>query len=347
MPVGPTLILDKSTLQSLSIEEARWLGHHFHVNLIEPLYIEIAGASTAPDRKNPTADIVSLAKKLLEIVPTLMPNARSNHLQLGNLLGLEFELDGRIVLEDVQRLRLPGGRVVNFQDEPPHFEALRRWARGDLNDREQHGARLLREFIAAVDLNRIREVFRTIPGLRIQNLEEALALVDRVAASMAPFRALDQVIKDLHIPAQYRNKIVRRWKANGRPPVKIFAPYSYFVWRVARLFDIGIGSKLISTKESKSYIDAMYLYYLPFCEVFASGDKFHRQTVPLFLRPDQRFYWGPTLKADAAKLRAHYESLPDEIRRTGSMNYARLPPKDDRFLVAEIFDELRPGWREW
>jgi hypothetical protein len=346
MPVGPTLILDKSTLQS-SIEEARWSGHHFHVNLIEPLYVEIAGASTAPDRKNPTGDIVSLSKKLLEIVPTLMPNARSNHVVLGSLLGLEFELDGRIVLEDVHRVQLPNGRVIHFQDEPPHFEALRRWAEGDLNEREKHGASLLRKFIADVDLNRIREVFVTIPGFHLTSLEEVLDLVDRISVSMAPFRALTQVINDLHIPAKYHPRIVRRWKANGRPPVTEFAPYPYFVWRVDRFFDLGIGSRLISTRESKTYIDAMYLHYLPFCEGFASGDKFHRNTVPLFLRENQRFYWGPYLKADAGKLRTHYEALPDDVRRTGSMNYARLPPKNGEFLIAKIFDELRPGWRDW
>ena len=323
------------------------MGHHFHLNLIEPLYVEIAGASTATDRVNPIGILVSLAKKLLEMVPTIAPNMRHRDLILGSLLGLEFELDSRIILEGVQTIHLPDGRTAHFQDEPPHFEALRRWALGDLNEREKKGAASLREFIAAVDLNRIKEVMTSIPQLKLGSLEEVLSLVDRVAARLGRFQALKRMIGDLHVPAEHRDTIIKRWKARNGPPVSEFAPYPYFTWRVDRFLDIGIGSGLISTKESKTYIDTMYLYYLPFCEVFVSGDKFHRQAVPLFLRPDQRFYWGPDIKADAAKLRIYYEALPEETRRRGSMSYARLPPTDSDFLVSTIFDELRPDWRDW
>ena len=69
--------------------------------------------------------------------------------------------------------------------------------------------------------------------------------------------------------------------------------------------------------------------------------------IPLFLRDDQRFIWGVDIKFDAIKLRAYYEGLPTEIKNSGSLSYARLPPKKGDFLVAKIFDELRPGWREW
>ena len=347
MPIGPTLILDKSALQSLQAQEARWLGHHFRLNLIEPLYIEIAGASTASDRKNPIGDLASLATKLLEMVPTIAPNMRHNQLKLGNLLGLEFELDGRIIPDDIQTILLPDGRVVQFQDEPPHFEALRRWARGELNDREKKGATSLRNFIASVDLNRIKEVMQSVPTFNIKTPQEALELVDWILGKMRRFQGFKQMMADLHVPMEHYGTIIKRWKAMGGPLVSDFSPYPYFLWRVDRFLDIGIRSGLISTKESKTYIDTIYLYYLPFCEVFVSGDKFHRETIPLFLKPYQRFCWGPDIKADATKLRAYYEALPADIRRTGSMSYARLPPKEGDFLVSRIFDELRPGWRDW
>src|SRR6266571_1630868 len=336
MPIGPTLILDKSTLQSLQNEEARWIGHHFHVNLIEPLYVEIIGASTATDRRNPIGDIVSLSKKLLEMVPGIAPNARHRELILGELFGhLNFQLDGRVILEDVQTVRLSNGRLAQFQPEPPHFGALRRLARGKLSERELKGASSLRDFIANVDLNRIKEVMQEVPGLKLGNLAEVLALVDRLFAHLKSFEVFKRILDDLHVAPEYHDVVLKRWPAMSAPPVSEFVPYSYFIWRFNRFFDIAIGvgliSKigvgLISKKDSKTYIDGMYLYYLPFCEIFVSGDKFHREVVPLFLRPDQRYCWGPDLKADAAKLRAYYENLPDEIRRRGSMTYARLPPK--------------------
>jgi hypothetical protein len=133
----------------------------------------------------------------------------------------------------------------------------------------------------------------------------------------------------------------------GGLPFKDFAPYSYYVLRVEACFDIALGMGLISASDSKNFIDVMYVYYLPFCEVFVSTDKLHRQIMPLFLRNDQRFIWGADIKSEASKLRAYYEGLPTEIKNSGTLSYARLPPKEGDFLVAKIFDELRPGWREW
>src|SRR6266705_2737839 len=190
MPIGPTLILDKSTLQSLQNEEARWIGHHFHVNLIEPLYVEI--------------------------------------------------------LEDVQTVRLSNGRLAQFQPEPPHFEALRRLARGKLSERELKGASSLRDFIANVDLNRIKEVMQEVPGLKLGNLAEVLALVDRLFAHLKSFEVFKRILDDLHVAPEYHDVVLKRWRAMSAPPVSEFVPYSYFIWRFNRFFDIAIGVGLIS-----------------------------------------------------------------------------------------------------
>jgi hypothetical protein len=57
-------------------------------------------------------------------------------------------------------------------------------------------------------------------------------------------------------------------------------------------------------------VDIAYLYYLPFCMVFASSDNLHKRVVPLFLRPDQSFVEGPDLKADLKKIDEHTRSFP-------------------------------------
>ncbi len=58
-------------------------------------------------------------------------------------------------------------------------------------------------------------------------------------------------------------------------------------------------------------IDLAYLYYLPFCTVFTSKDRFHEQIVPLFLDPFQTFVSGDDLKAERKRLVEHYSRLPD------------------------------------
>jgi hypothetical protein len=148
MPVGPTLIIDKSALQSLTVEEANWLSHHFHANLIEPLFVEIIGALTATDRRDAVADVAALAKKMLGMGLTTTPNMRHRELIMGNLLGLKLEMDGRIVLDGVAQIPLPDGRTMLFQGEPPEIEALRRLAEGTFTEREKEGAALLRKFKA-------------------------------------------------------------------------------------------------------------------------------------------------------------------------------------------------------
>jgi hypothetical protein len=274
---------------------------------------------------------------------------RHEELATGNLFGQAVEMDGRIILGGGKEALHADGRVTVIHSEPPQIEALRRLAKGAFTEDEQKGASLLRTFIADLDLEYIKEVFVcTPPKYKVRSLDEALSLVDRILeGSGRRFRMLQTAMEEFQIPASGRDTIIKRWKQMGGPRLKAFAPYSHYKLRVQWFFDLAIGSDLVKSSDPKHFIDIMYLYYLPFCEVFASTDRFHQQVVPYFLRPDQRFVWGQDLKADAAKLTAYYEALPENIRQTGSLNYARLPPKEGDFLTAKIFDELRAGWRGW
>jgi hypothetical protein len=58
--------------------------------------------------------------------------------------------------------------------------------------------------------------------------------------------------------------------------------------------------KLVSQKPT-NFIDAQYLYYLPFCHVFVSGDKLHKRLVPELLGPEQRFLSADDLKHELAE----------------------------------------------
>src|SRR5260370_34386651 len=89
-----------------------------------------------------------------------------------------------------------------------------------------------------------------------------------------------------------------------------------------------------------------YLYSLPFCHVFVSGDKLHKRTVPIFLRSDQTFIDAVDMKADLAKLDAYYGALPDEEKARGFHKIARHPPLDGDYLIAKLWDKRGPEWRE-
>jgi hypothetical protein len=97
-------------------------------------------------------------------------------------------------------------------------------------------------------------------------------------------------------------------------------------------------------KESHQ-IDLAYLYYLPFCSVFTSKDRFHAQIVPLFLNPRQTFVNGIELKEDLRKLDEHYSKLPPDVVEKGFYHYALMPPEDTSFLVTRLWDKYLPLWR--
>jgi len=53
------------------------------------------------------------------------------------------------------------------------------------------------------------------------------------------------------------------------------------------------------------------------------------------------------LKADLAKLDAHYSRHSEEEKLRGVMSFAHYPPVDGDFLVSKLWDKfLKPEWRE-
>ena len=92
-------------------------------------------------------------------------------------------------------------------------------------------------------------------------------------------------------------------------------------------------------------MDLAYLYYPPFCSVFTWKDNFHAQIVPLFLGSMQDFVNGIEFKEDLKKLNALCSALPDEVLRTGLINFAAFPPEDTSFFVTRMWDKYLPSWR--
>jgi len=112
-------------------------------------------------------------------------------------------------------------------------------------------------------------------------------------------------------------------------------------------FALTLPTQLLRNVKSSHQIDLAYLYYLPFCSVFTSKDNFHVQIVPLFLGPEQTFVNGSDLKEDLAKSVAHYESLLEEVLRTGLIHFAAHPPENaGAFLTTRLWDKHLPRWRD-
>jgi hypothetical protein len=173
--------------------------------------------------------------------------------------------------------------------------------------------------------------------------EAATLLVDRPAK---PHLAMNLLLSAVCVPAQYKQQILERWSIYGYRSLLEYAPYGAHVLRVEIFFRLALASYLISADRPSNRVDISYLHYLPFCHVFVSSDRLHRQCAPLFLRSDQRFLWGQDLKADLARLNTHYLDFPEDIRNRGIANIANTPPATVAPVICEARDAINRGWRE-
>lgn len=93
-------------------------------------------------------------------------------------------------------------------------------------------------------------------------------------------------------------------------------------------------------------VDLQYLKYLPFTEVFSSGDRLHQDLYPLCARVDQSFVLGTDLKRALGEMADYYDGLSEEEKLQGSMTYADYPPVHMNNAATALFDGRFPNWRD-
>ena len=83
----------------------------------------------------------------------------------------------------------------------------------------------------------------------------------------------------------------------------------------------------------------------PITEMFSSADDLHATLFRVFARRDQFFIPGRELKSVLQDMADYYESLPEEVKRQGTMTYADYPPAAMDNAVTKVFDRKFPNWR--
>ena len=343
--MSPTVVFDKSTLQSLKPDEVCWFGRFF-VPVVTPIFFVETLADLNVEAKRgqtPEGIVSSLAYKTPD--ESTVATAHHNGLCIENLLGRAVSMDGRPCLSGGVPTDSGKGLLIKSQ---PEVEALARWQGRKFLEIERQHANDWRSTLASLDLAKIYKDFKgsTPDAARPRSLQEAKqmsrALLNRSDRSFNNLRAACLLFD---VPKHLLPHVVENWKSCGQPNLSTYAPYAAFVLHVDMFFHLALWGDLISPDRPSNKADMAYLYYLPFCNIFVSHDKLHAATVPLFLRPDQRFVSGVDFKADLAKLDAHYSLLPEETRAQGTMRFAPRPPLEGEFLTSQLWDMFCPGWR--
>jgi hypothetical protein len=345
MSLGPIIIFDKSAFHALSDDESVWLDA-LYMPVITPLFfVETLADLEKEDPRGRAAEKV--VADLAEKTPTgARPTLHHRHLCIGELLGGLFEMREVPVLAGGQPVRTKDKTGVRFE-VPPEMQALYRWQRREFLDVERQFAGQWRAELSGIDLASLRERYRPKQGKRLATLADAKAAADGlVCGDGRRYATLLMAMDSMRVPETIRRAVIKRWKEAGGPPLPVFAPYTAHVVTVDLFFNFAIGSDLIGHARQSNKVDIAYLYYLPFCMVFASFDRLHRKCVPLFLNKRQEFIWGEDLKIELAKLDAHFSLLPQEVRDRGVMAFAHNPPTDIGFLTTRLWDRFLPKWRE-
>ena len=348
MSVGPSIIFDKSTLQSLSVDESCWLDNFYQSNITPLFFVEtLADLEKEVARgRTPEQVVGNLAEKTP--IYGSVPNLHHSGILVGSLLGHEVERRRFPVVGHGTQVTTGDQKGVLYK-QPPEIEALERWQKGEFLAVERLFAKMWRRALSGVDFEESYHQFQRFFSLggKPRTLADVKALVDRLLNENGHREMILRFAFGLFgLRDDLQQQTFDRWQAEGNPRLPDFAPYASHVLSVDLFFYLGLASDLISRERPSNKVDLAYLYYLPFSMVFASNDKLHARVVPLFIREDQEFVNGIDLKADLKKLDDYYSQLPEEVRRQGVTKFASWPPFEGDFLVTRLFDRFLPRWRE-
>jgi len=344
---GPIAIFDKSALESFNPDEAVWFDCFYRTNITPLFYVETLADLNKEMRKgrSPEQAVGNIAHKTPDFGSGL--NAEHRTICVNNLLGYPVPMNGYPVVTGFRSV-MTGDQKGLVLERSSEAEAFECWQKHEFLDLERQNAKQWRQELSSLDPHRIIKNLGVDEGQFKVDQQELKLWVDRAIGSQdnrfGRFGALKAALETLAIPENLWDRIFRRWKSEGGPPLIKFAPYAAHVFSVNMFIALGLAGGVISPERPSNIVDLAYLWYLPFCMVFIFGDKLHRRIAPLFLRSTQDFVWAPELKTDLMKLDAHFSTFPESVKAQGIFAFASWPPEDDGFLTTRLWDRHLPEW---
>ena len=198
--MGPVIIFDKSTLESLNPDEAVWLDQFFLTNITPLFFVETLADLQKNVRSDRTPeDIVgSLAYR----TPDLHSKANVHHRTLleGELAGEEqIEMDGRPIIGGGRYVEL-GGQTGAYFEASPEEEAMQRWRDHKFLELERLYAKQWREGLSNVDLEEIYSHYREDVRSRASHILHSLCYLLRGCGDLS---ASQESVKGVALPPPF------------------------------------------------------------------------------------------------------------------------------------------------
>lgn len=336
-----SIIIDKSTFQSLNFAEIMRLTYYYKQNITPVLTLEIIGDlkkefegtnSTSPER------VKDFAKKLFPVDTVI--NLHYKNLVKANLLGEEIIMDGRPIIGIHKAVKSESGQKGVVIAESDEEKAIYNWKEGKFSETDKLLSELWRTNTTQEGiLEKLRLNLRKKFNSKIKDFRQLDEKVNEtIIDPNIQENLLLSILENYHIDSNTAYQIFNKWFSAGRPLIKDYSPYAFHCLKVDSIFLFGLASNLISIRPTNR-VDLEYLYYLPFCNIFTSNDKIHKNTVPLLLKEYQRFIVGAELKNDLKIIVEYIDSLGEE-EKTKNKNFRNYPPIIEDSITYKLWNEF-------
>lgn len=344
--LAPVALVDKSMLQTLRPAEAALFDGLFEAVIPPTLLSEIASDLAKEDLSNSTPEDFTgvLAGKLPEVRGSLSEfHATAGTFELlGGAVPMKFRpLPTRRGARDVGD---SGATVFSRQEE---LSILRRWRERKFTETELSFAAFWRETCHRPPRGGAFENLRRAEALpiRVKDMAEAREAARRLVQTrpVSP-ELLFLVVSICVVPPAFVPGIFERFNSLQRS-LQEACPFVAHMASVEVFYRLILNSgNIVSPDPKVTFGDRFYLYYLPFCGIFLSGDKFHRRAAPLFMEAEQEFVDSSRIAPELKLLAEHFEK---QAKDSGVVpKLPRSPIGLECPEITKLWDRFLPGWKE-
>lgn len=314
--MGPTIILDKSSLQSLSQDEIHFLHKYYLVNIPPILIMEVLAdlKKESSDQRNSQQIVAQLSKKLLNNDSAL--NVYYGDLIINELLGKPVNMSGRTIIQEGEFYKEGDKKGMTFEMSPEE-KAMNNWKQEKFTEAEKELATRWRFYSESLSPDKFKKENKEFTAF-LQNyktLEELDTLINNIILNeKLQSILLVNIINEFRISPELATQIFFLWESRNKPLLVNSYPYSVYCMHTLLLYYYGTLKSLFGRATDK--LDLEYTYYLPFTDIFSSDDKFIKRLIPFVKDEEKSFVTGKELKADFTQIVSEWKvlSVEDKIK---------------------------------
>lgn len=345
--MGPALSFDKSAFQALSRDEHGQRLFMFMENTTPILLREIVADLTKPEASGIAANrlVSSLASKFCGDGGAVSMDWKA--LCLESLAGSDVPMTGQIIPHGLSHVAGSDREPALFLGPTEANQGILRWARSQFTAEERVTADKFRREAEAFELGSLWGRLDRGRVTLAKSIEAIPPIVDDFLDSEGNYPdVLNWLVDQLRplspqarIP-ELRRHILDTWRRDRRV-LRSAAPYPDHCAR--SLLMLLVGSNVLSQRPTNR-LDIEYLLYLPFCHLFVSNDKVHRQLINSLLRPYQMFATGDDFKRDLARFVETRDATEQGLRRRRSFAFGTRPWPAPKSVLWTAWEKAYPWY---